>query len=220
MSRRSDIPVRRQIVYATVVVVVFFVLAEGLLALVGIQPIVVQQDPYVGFSSYFPLFVAGSDGRMATASNKLALFNPQSFDRRKKPGTYRIFTLGGSTTYGRPFDDGTSFTGWLRTYLETLDPERSWEVVNAGGISYASYRVATLMEELVEHEPDLFVIYSGNNEFLEKRTYGELIETLEDPGVLTRTLQRTRLWAAGKRLVHRLIAASLVSTLRPPAPAS
>ena len=36
----------------------------------------------------------------------------------------------------------------------------------SGGVSYASYRVAALMEELVRYEPDLFVIYSGHNEFL------------------------------------------------------
>jgi lysophospholipase L1-like esterase len=31
-----------------------------------------------------------------------------------------------------------------------------------------------MMAELLEREPDLFVIYSGHNEFLEDRTYGEL----------------------------------------------
>ena len=35
---------------------------------------------------------------------------------------------------------------------------------------------AELMEELAEYQPDLFVVYSGNNEFLEKRTYGKLLD--------------------------------------------
>ena len=38
------------------------------------------------------------------------------------------------------------------------DPTRNWEVINTGGLSYASYRVAALMEQLVEYQPDLFVI--------------------------------------------------------------
>ena len=112
---------------------------------------------------------------METAANKLGFFNTQTFTQTKPAGTFRIFCVGGSTTYGRPYDDTTSFAGWLRAFLPEADDSRRFEVVNAGGISYASYRVATLMEELIRYEPDLFVIYSGQNEFLENRTYGEIL---------------------------------------------
>jgi len=37
--------------------------------------------------------------------------------------------------------------------------------------------VASLMEELIEYEPDLFIIYCGHNEFLERRTYSQLMDT-------------------------------------------
>ncbi|MBW7997277.1 MAG: tetratricopeptide repeat protein [Candidatus Glassbacteria bacterium] len=133
-------------------------------------------DPFVGFSEVHPLFMPGEvqDGRsmMETAENKLSLFNPQRFPRRKEPGTFRIFTLGGSTTYGRPYADQTSFAGWLRVLLEKSgEEERNYEVINAGGVSYASYRVVKVLEELLDYEPDLFVVYTGHNEFLEARTY-------------------------------------------------
>jgi len=49
--------------------------------------------------------------------------------------------------------------------------------VNAGGISYASYRVTAVMEELAAFEPDWFVVYTGQNEFLERRTYRGLMNT-------------------------------------------
>ena len=75
-------------------------------------------------------------------------FNKQQFDRKKDKGVTRVFCLGGSTTFGRPYDDLTSFCGWLRELLPVADPSRKWELINAGGISYASYRVAALMEEL------------------------------------------------------------------------
>ena len=81
-----------------------------------------------------------------TAVNKLEFFNGQTFPREKARGHYRIFCVGGSTTYGRPYDDKTSFSGWLRELLPMVDSGRDWEVINAGGISYASYRVAMLME--------------------------------------------------------------------------
>ena len=140
-----------------------------------------DDDPYVGFSEVHPLFVLARDsvGRetMETSRNKLRWFNYQSFTRQKEPGVFRIFTLGGSTTYGRPYADRTSFSGWLRFLLESdRQRERSYEVINAGGISYASYRVVLLLEELLGYEPDLFVIYTGHNEFLEARTYGNFTD--------------------------------------------
>ncbi len=200
-----ELSLGRKLLFSTVVLVAFFGAVELTLALAGVRPILVDEDPYVGFQPTLRLFAPDAEsGLYQTAKNKLALFNPQSFAIDKPAGGFRIFTVGGSTTYGRPFDDGTSFTGWLREYLAAAAPERAWEVVNAGGISYASYRVAKLMEELAGYEPDLFVIYSGNNEFLERRTYGDL---LDEPAVMTRgrmALQRMRLWAVGTRAVRAL----------------
>ena len=186
----------------------FFVLLEVLLALSGMAPSLSRRDPFIGFSSTAPLFVDddGADGRgyMVTATNKLGWFNQQRFLGKKPSGAYRIFSLGGSTTYGRPYDDAASFSGWLREFLNEADSSRSWEVINAGGVSYASYRVAKLMEELLSYEPDLFIIYSGHNEFLERRTYPDLIEA---PAALTKIggwLSRTRIYAAGSRIVSGL----------------
>ncbi|MDX1647735.1 MAG: tetratricopeptide repeat protein [Longimicrobiales bacterium] len=161
------------------VALVFFLTLEGLLHLSGVEPLHERSDPYVGFAGYSPLFVeksAENGARVfATADNKFDWFNRQQFPVAKEPGVTRVFCLGGSTTYGRPYDDRTSFCGWLEALLPTMDPDRRWEVVNAGGISYASYRIVRLMEELAQHEPDLFVIYTGHNEFLEARTYDRLL---------------------------------------------
>lgn len=151
----------------------------------GLQPITQQGDPFVGFSRQIPLFeqvegatdgdgpqpLDGQDARardtayLQTAYGKLVWFNPQSFPKRKPEGTRRIFCMGGSTTYGRPFADSTSYCGWLRRFLPLVDPSQEWEVINAGGVSYASYRVAALMEELAQYEPDLFIVLSAHNEF-------------------------------------------------------
>jgi Flp pilus assembly protein TadD len=182
------------------VTVGFFVLLELILMAAGVQPLYDRTDPYVGFSGYAPLFVErtppSGEPVLETADNKVRWFNPQRFAARKEGGVTRIFCLGGSTTYGRPYDDSTSFCGWLRLFLPAVDPSRRWEVINAGGISYASYRVARLMEELADYEPDLFIVYSGHNEFLEQRTYGSLRKTPEfvrDMGALA---SRMRLYSA------------------------
>ncbi len=186
-------------------VVVLFILAEILLAIVGVQPRLEDEDPFVGFVSSAPLFVEQSDRQggavMVTGANKRSIFNVQSFRREKAPGTYRIFCLGGSTTYGRPYSDETSFSRWLRELLPLAGAGRKWEVVNAGGISYASYRVAAVMEELCRYQPDLFVVYTGHNEFLEDRTYGRLRDIPRPVRWMIGRLTGTRTWEALSRLL-------------------
>ena len=83
----------------------------------------------------------------------------------------------------------------MRVFLSEVDPNRRWEVINAGGISYASYRVAELMEELADYEPDLFIVYSGHNEFLEKRTYDKLLKTPEIVRNMAALASRLRLYS-------------------------
>ena len=194
------IPLWQALVLPVAAILIFFLLLEGGLALFGVKPALKTEDPFVGFASNVPLFVPtpGPGGRkfLTTAQNKLNNFNKQSFPLEKAQGTYRIFCLGGSTTYGRPYDDNTSFAGWLRELLPTADRNKNWEVINAGGISYASYRVAYQMEELVHYQPDLFIIYTGHNEFLEERTYSQIRDI---PPVIRSTVSlmaRTRTWSA------------------------
>ena len=206
-SSRPTLPIWKKAVFSLLTVTLLFLLIELILALAGVRPSRVWQDPYFGFSSKMPLFVEtrSEDGRlqMVRARNKERFFNEQRFDRKKPANTYRIVCLGGSTTYGRPYDDGTSFCGFLRELLPAIDSSRRWEVINAGGISYASYRVALIAEELAAHQPDLFIVYTGHNEFLEKRTYTDVIEAPAPIRGLRAALSRTRLYTFLGRLTGR-----------------
>ena len=56
---------------------------------------------------------------------------------------------------------------------ETINIEKV-EVINAGGICYASYRLLDLVDECLNYEPDLIIVMCGHNEFLEPRHYGNL----------------------------------------------
>lgn len=166
------------------------------LKLFGIGDEYLYEDPFVGFVPGKDVFerveTSGGPPVYATAAEKLAFFNYQEFAADKSADTYRIFTLGGSTTAGRPYDDRVSFSSWLRLYLPAVDPSRRWEVVNAGAISYASYRMVVLMKELVRYRPDLIVVYTGHNEFLEERSYAEIIHQ-------NQALKRLRIWLNGLR---------------------
>lgn len=122
-----------------------------------------------------------------------------------------MFCIGGSTVQGRPYSIETSFTKWLELSLQAGDPETDWEVVNCGGISYASYRLVPLMREMMEHDPDLFVIYTGHNEFLEDRTYGRIKKM---PSVLKK-LHRIMLKLQTYRLMSSMRRQSLSKTVLP-----
>ncbi len=204
-KQRRSLPLRKKLLFSAVMMAAFFAAMELLLAAWGVSPITYDEDPFVGFTSGSPLFekVEPPDGPAAyrTVKKKLQWFNQQEFPANKGKAAYRIFCMGGSTTYGRPYSDPTSFCGWLREYLKAADSEHPWEVVNAGGISYASYRVVALMEELIEYQPDLFIIYCGHNEFLERRTYSRLLATPRVIREATGVLARSRVYTA----VHSLL---------------
>jgi lysophospholipase L1-like esterase len=155
-----------------------FVVAEGVFRLLDWGRPFETQDPYVGFTAIHPLFVPTADGdRLETAEARLVLFYRDSFAARKSPREYRVFCLGGSTVQGSPYTIETSFTTWLELNLRAADPERKWEVVNCGGLSYASYRLTPILEEVLRHEPDLVILCTGHNEFLEDRSYASVKRT-------------------------------------------
>ena len=197
---------RKKIVFAVVATLGFFLVVEVGLRLCGIEPITDMRDPFAGFSQ-LPLFesVTSENGEqlVTTARSKLVWFNPQTFPAHKPAGTRRVVCVGGSTTYGRPYWDTTSYSGWLRELLPLADNSRDWEVINAGGVSYASYRVASVMEELAQYEPDLFIVYSVHNEFLERRTYEGMFEQSPLHLRLVATLSQTRTWTLLDRVIKR-----------------
>lgn len=202
---------RKKLVFSAIVTLTFFVALEVMLATFGVKPVTDVEDPFVGFSNQQPLMhlvTSGSGEReLRTSTNKLVWFNDQSFPAAKAAQTKRVFCVGGSTTYGRPYWDATSYVGWLRELLPIVEPSVQWEVINAGGVSYASYRVAAVMQELAAYEPDLFVVYCGQNEFLERRTYHDFFERSSVQTDLQAMLARTRVWALAQRVVGRSRAA-------------
>lgn len=178
--------------------------AEGLLTLVGV-PTLAQDDAFVGFQGSVPAFRCDERGQCSLSPGKERYFNQQSFPRRKPAGAFRFVSFGGSTTYGRPYLNETSFTNWLGVLLTRYGDGRQVESINAGAISYASYRVLRLMEELAAYSPDLYIVYSGHNEFLESRTFSALRE--ESPALrrVRALLHRSRLYSAVRRGMNRLV---------------
>jgi len=86
-----------------------------------------------------------------------------SIPTTKSPGTYRIFVLGESAAMGDP-DTAYGFSRYLEVMLRERFPSMKFEVVNTGSVAINSHVLLPIAEGLAGQRPDLFIIYSGNNE--------------------------------------------------------
>ena len=92
---------------------------------------------------------------------------PSQWAALKPERGFRVFILGGSSAYGFPWGAEQSFSRPLEDALVDALPDRDVEVINAAAMSYGSHRLRVLVRELLHYEPDLFVLYSGHNEFVD-----------------------------------------------------
>lgn len=120
-----------------------------------LTPCTVQGKPAACYNLFFaaPFFPAGS-----VQTPRLYSIPPQ-----KLPGTYRIFVLGESAAMGDP-DPAYGFSRYLEVMLRERFPAMRFEVVNTGSVAINSHVVLEIAKGLADQQPDLFIIYSGNNE--------------------------------------------------------
>ena len=180
----------------------FFIVVEAACSVLGLGETRLDDDPFVGFNNLQPLFERNETGdRFDIAASRLKFFAQDGFPADKPAGTRRIFCLGGSTVQGRPFSRETSFTTWLELALQQADPNQDWDVINCGGISYASYRLTPILQECLNYEPDAFIVCTGHNEFLEDRTYGAVRDASPMLTVPFRRLSRLRSFRLFRQLL-------------------
>ena len=165
-----------------------FLILELALRFLWTPPIADRVDPFLDCSQLSPLFeLDGGDYRIR--QDRLALFAPAHFKTIKEANTKRVFCVGGSTTQGEPYKPPTAFPAWLELNLRLIDPDQHWEVVNCGGLSYASYRLLPILSEVLQYKPDLIVVDCGHNEFLEER---ELSGWKRTPPIVVHTMRVAR----------------------------
>jgi tetratricopeptide (TPR) repeat protein len=83
----------------------------------------------------------------------------------KPPDNFRIFVLGGSAAMGDP-DFSFGFSRILETMLQHQYPRVKFEVINTAITAINSNVVLPIARECADLEPDLFIIYLGNNEVI------------------------------------------------------
>ena len=103
---------------------------------------------------------------METISINSHGFRGDDFSEKKDLDTYRIFIVGGSTTFGSgATSDDTTIPSLLQKKFEAIHSDQKIEILNAGIGSAYSYSEKYLIENyLIKFQPDLIIIYSGGND--------------------------------------------------------
>ena len=83
----------------------------------------------------------------------------------KPAGSIRIFVLGSSAAMGTP-DPAFNFGRILAVMLREQYPGVRFEVVNAAMTAINSHAVVEIARDCAARQPDLFVVYTGNNEVI------------------------------------------------------
>lgn len=83
----------------------------------------------------------------------------------KDDRTIRIFILGSSAALGDP-NPSFGFGRILEKMLQARYPQRQFEVVNAAMTAINSHVVAPIARECLQRQPDLLILYMGNNEVI------------------------------------------------------
>jgi tetratricopeptide (TPR) repeat protein len=111
-------------------------------------------------------------GYFRTNPDFASLFLPGNFDLRplnfrvashKATNMVRIVVLGESAAQGVPVPS-FAFAPQLRAQLRSRYPGREFEVINTGIVAVNSHVIYQIAREMARFEPDLFLVYLGNNE--------------------------------------------------------
>ena len=91
--------------------------------------------------------------------------NPFVISAQKLENTYRIFVFGASAAQGVP-DSAYSFSRILEVMLSEQYPGVNFEVINTATTAINSHVVVKIAKDCAQYEPDLFIVYLGNNEVI------------------------------------------------------
>jgi len=92
-------------------------------------------------------------------------YRGDEFSITKPENTYRIATIGASTTYGFGVNDNQTYPAVLEKVLHDDFGYTHVEVINAGVQSYTSYEIITNFQfRVIDLNPDLIIYYGAKND--------------------------------------------------------
>jgi len=143
--------------------------AEGLLRLIN-YPSIQDEAYFFGFYGTPPYFQKIKiNDRYFYQTNPKKDIQANTFPVVKSDSTFRVFVLGGSVAYGEAFGASGSFAYWMQKRLEAYYPERKFEIINCARKGFGSCRVKNIFDEIIGYDPDLIILFLGNNEARDDR---------------------------------------------------
>ncbi len=115
----------------------------------------------------------------------------------KAPGTYRVFVLGSSAAMGDP-EPAFSLARTLELLLRNAFPAVRFEVANAGITAVNSNVVRALARDCAGLQPDLFIVYEGNNEVIGPYGPGTVFSPFLGSATSIRLIQAVRATRTGQ----------------------
>ena len=171
MSKTSSKKSRiiKRAVFTLIAAALFFFICEGVCRIIEYRAPLTPSIESPMSMQYVPKEVL----HINKESNLLRFFmkvsdQKDSFAWPKPKDTFRVYVFGGSAAMGMGFIYNGAFSRWLERMLQEACPGVNVETANLASVGYSSNQVLRLVTEVLEKgEPDLLVIYSGNNEFLD-----------------------------------------------------
>jgi tetratricopeptide (TPR) repeat protein len=120
---------------------------------------------------------------------------PLAFAAEKPANTFRVFVFGESAAMGIP-EPAFGFSRMLEILLEATRPGVDVEMLNTAMTAINSHVIREIARECAGYDPDLFVIYMGNNEVVGPFGPGTVFTRAAVPLPIVRArlaLQRTRI---------------------------
>jgi len=145
-----------------------------------------------------PLFecAPAAGGRLCSTSPWFVGFiGKQQFALPRPAGVVRVFCLGESAAEGYPFHVPGSFPRLMQVMLDEAG-QRRFEVINVAVRGIHSSDVRHICAEIVRYQPDLVIVYMGNNEYAGLDPAAEVGPTAEIKYWLRRHFLGLRLYPA------------------------
>ena len=110
-------------------------------------------------------------------------FQAQDFPEKKPKDEFRVFILGGSVIYNLYGEMASSYSdaGGMRV-----------RIINIGGNSFGTTRLLPLFNEITGYDPDMVIVYSGHNEFVDIVITNSIIREILPRQEMREILRRSR----------------------------
>lgn len=163
----------------------------------GHAPVFTDAGELPGGSRLIFSSVAGSTAYFDTRRSSAGSLDPVAFEMPRPERAFRVMVIGESAAKGIPSPRPLAWSSILREMLGDLMPQREVEVLNIAVTAIAAFPASDILRQSLAQDPDLVVIWVGNNEFY--GAYG--VASLHSAGRTPRMMALIH-WARGLGVVQ------------------